>query len=275
MDEFRRANRELWDEWAAVNARSGLYRLDEFRAGKNKLNALEREEMGEVAGLTLLHLMCHFGMDTLSWARLGAAVTGIDFSPEAIRMARELSDETGVPGRFICSELYELPAHLDETFDRVFSSYGVLAWLPDLPGWARIVARYLKPGGRFYLAEFHPAAMLFDDMVEEPEWRVGYDYFAEGPVRFEINGSYADPAAEVRATHSYEWFYPLGKVVTALTEAGLRLEFLHEHPYTVYRQFPFVTEGEDGLWRLPEGMLRVPLLFSLRAVKEAGAQPGA
>lgn len=268
MDEYRRANRELWDEWAHVNARSGLYRLDEFKAGQNKLNALERDEMGDVNGLSLLHLMCHFGMDTLSWARLGAEVTGIDFSPAAIRLARELSEETGIPGRFLCSELYELPDHLDEQFDRVFSSYGVLSWLPDLEAWARIVARYLRPGGVFYLAEFHPAAMVFDDTVERAEWRVAYDYFTPGAVRFDIKGSYADPDAEVRATHSFEWFYPLGKVISALLAAGLRLEFLHEHPFTVYRQFPFVEEGEDGLWRLPAEMPRVPLMFSLRAVKE-------
>ncbi len=267
MDEYRRANQELWDEWAHVNARSGLYRVDEFKAGKNKLNALERHEMGDVNGLSLLHLMCHFGMDTLSWARLGAEVTGIDFSPEAIRLARELSAETGIPGRFLCSELYELPDHLDEQFDRVFSSYGVLSWLPDLEGWARIVARYLRPGGVFYLAEFHPAAMVFDDAVERAEWRVAYDYFTSGPVRFDTKGSYADPDAEVHATHSFEWFYPLGKVISALLAAGLRLEFLHEHPFTVYRQFPFVEPDAEGLWHLPPGLPRIPLMFSLRAVK--------
>jgi SAM-dependent methyltransferase len=268
MDEHRRANRDLWDEWAVVNARSELYRLAQFKAGENKLNPLERGEVGDVRGKTLLHLMCHFGMDTLSWARLGAVVTGVDFSPVAVRMARELSDETKVPGRFLCCELYDLPEHLQETFDLLVMTYGVLSWLPDLDGWARLVARYLRPGGRFYLAEIHPLSLLFDEKAGGVDWKIGYDYFHEGVLSFDVQGSYADPTAKVNAAKSHEWFYTLDRVVSALIREGLRLEFLHEHPFTVYQALPFLERREDGYWHPPSSVPRVPLLFSLRAVKE-------
>lgn len=268
MEPYRLANRNLWDGWAPINARSDLYRLDEFKSGANKLHPLEREEVGDVSGRTLLHLMCHFGMDTLSWARLGAAVTGVDFSSVAIRMARELSAEIGVPGRFLCCDLYDLPRHLDETFDVVYTSYGVLSWLPDLREWARIVARYLRPGGVFYIAEIHPTVLLFTDAVSGPEWKVGYDAFETGALPFEEEGCYSEPGSTARQPLHYEWFYRLGDVVTFLIEAGLRIEYLREHPFTVYRALPFLEQGADGYWRPPEGMLRVPLLFSLRAVRE-------
>ena len=265
MDEYRNANRSLWDEWAHINANSKLYRLDEFRAGQNKLDALVTGELGPVQGQSLLHLQCHFGMDTLSWARLGASVTGVDFSPEAINLATRLSQELNIPAHFICSELYDLPAHLDEQFDIVYTSYGVLTWLPDIRGWAQLVARYLRPGGVFYIAEFHPFAMVFSDAVSEPRWQVDYDYFDSSPMAFPVQGSYADHTAEVKQTTSYEWQHTLGDIVTALIDAGLTIEFLHEHDFTVYEMYPFVTRAEDGYWRLPPGLPRLPLMFSLRA----------
>jgi SAM-dependent methyltransferase len=268
MDEYRRANQALWDEYTGINAASPLYELEKFKAGAIKLHPLERSELeGEVAGKDLLHLQCHFGMDTLSWARLGARVTGVDFSEKAIALARSLSEELSIPARFVCCDLYDLPRHLEGAFDIVFTSYGVLAWLPDLRGWAELVARYLRPGGTFYIAEIHPTAMLFSEKVTGPEWRVGDDYFKEGVAAYQDDGNYADPTAKVENNTSYEWMYQLGTVVSELARAGLRLEYLHEHPFTVYRQFPFLERREDTHWYLPEGMLRVPLLFSLRAVK--------
>jgi len=268
MDEYRRANQRLWDEYTAINAASPLYELQEFKAGAIKLHPLERSELeGEIAGRALLHLQCHFGMDTLSWARLGAHVTGVDFSEKAIALARSLAAELSIPARFVCCELYDLPQHLEDRFDIVYTSYGVLAWLPDLRGWAELVARYLRPGGVFYIAEIHPASMLFSEKVSGPEWRVGYDYFQEEVASYQDEGNYADPTAKVENNTSYEWMHPLGTVVSELTRAGLSLEYLHEHPFTVYRQFPFLERGEDSHWHLPAGMLRVPLLFSLRARK--------
>ena len=268
MDDYRRANQALWDEYTGINAASPLYELEKFKAGAIKLHPLERSELeGEVAGKDLLHLQCHFGMDTLSWARLGARVTGVDFSQKAIALARSLSEELSIQARFVCCDLYDLPRHLEGAFDIVFTSYGVLIWLPDLRGWAELVARYLRPGGIFYMVEFHPAAMLFSESVTEPEWRVAYDYFQEGVTICHDEGNYADRTAETEHNTSYEWMYQLGTVVSELIRAGLRIEYLHEHPFSVYRQFPFLERREDTHWYLPEGMLRVPLLFSLRAVK--------
>jgi SAM-dependent methyltransferase len=265
MDEYRRSNRSLWNEWTHINARSTLYQLEEFKAGQNKLNPLERGELGEVAGKTLLHLQCHFGMDTLSWAMLGAQVTGIDFSDEAVALARSLSEELHIPARFICSDIYDLPQVLDETFDIVYTSYGVLSWLSDIPAWARLAARYLKPGGVFYMAEFHPFAFVFDDGADD--LRVRYPYFETKMFEFPVQGSYADPAAQTETPTSYEWNYRLGEVLTSLIDAGLRLEFVHEHPFTVYQQLPFLVQGADGYFRQPDGRQDVPLMFSVRATK--------
>lgn len=266
MDEYRRANREVWDEWAQLHA-AGAYDVAGFKAGRSSLKALELAEVGEVQGQRLLHLQCHFGMDTLSWARRGAQVTGVDFSPEAIRLARELAAQEAPPvqARFIESDLYALPEQLDETFDVVFTSYGVLTWLDDIPRWAQIAARYVRPGGTFYIAEFHPAAYIFSDQAEN--WQVELDYFHSGVLAFPVEGSYADRSAQVHAKTSYEWNYPLGTVVSSLIAAGLTVEFLHEFEHSVYRQFPFLQRGADGLWRIPPHLPRVPLMFSLRAHK--------
>jgi SAM-dependent methyltransferase len=268
MHEYCRANQQLWDEYTRINAASPLYELDRFKAGAIKLHPLERSELeADVSGKTLLHLQCHFGMDTLSWARLGARVTGMDFSEKAIALARSLSEELLIPARFVCCDLYDLPRHLDGEFDIVFTSYGVLTWLPDLRSWAELVARYLRPGGLFYIAEFHPAGMLFSEKVTGLEWRVGYDYFREEVSICQAEGNYSDRTATLEHNTAHEWTYQLGTVVSELIRAGLRIEYLHEHPFTVYGQFPFLERREDTHWHLPEGMLRVPLLFSLRAVK--------
>ena len=265
MDNYLLSNQALWDEWTTINAGSKMYDLEGFKAGRNSLKALERQEVGDVQGKSLLHLQCHFGFDSLSWARLGARVTGVDFSPQAVRLARSLSTELNIPARFLCSDLYALPEQLDEQFDVVFTSYGVLTWLPNRVRWAQIVARYLKPGGIFYIAEFHPFAMVLNDGAAQPE--MFYSYFDEGPTVCEVHGSYADPTAETQTRVSYEWSYPLGEVVTNLIAAGLRIQFLHEWPYSCYQMFSYLVQGPDGLWRLPDGMKSLPLQFSIRAEK--------
>lgn len=255
----------MWDELAHINAASSLYDLPAFKAGRSSLHQPDLDEVGAVQGKTLLHLQCHFGQDTLSWARLGAQVTGVDFSGEAVALARGLSAECGIPARFIQSNLYDLPEVLDETFDIVYTSYGVLCWLPDLKGWAQLAARYLKPGGVFYLAEFHPFMMVFDDNTVPPQ--VQYPYFHRKALEFATQGSYADRSAQVKQPVSYEWAYPLSDVVSHLVVAGLRIEFLHEFDFCGYEMYPFMVRGEDGFWRLPPEIPALPLLFSIRAVK--------
>ena len=242
--EGMQANRGLWDEWAKLHVHSEMYAHESFLRGRNSLNPLELSEMGSVQGKRLLHLQCHFGHDTLSWARLGAEVTGMDFSHEAINIARQTADGLDLPARFICCNLYDLPQHLDETFDVVFTSYGVLTWLPDLRKWAHIAARYVKPGGSFYMAEFHPFSMVFNDESEQVEQR--YAYFNEGAIVLPAQGSYADREADVHGV-TYEWSYPLGEVLTALIDAGLRIQFVHEFPYTCYQAFPWLEQHPDSV----------------------------
>ena len=267
MNEYTEANRRHWDEITPVHAASDFYDVASFKAGESKLKPIELEELGDVRGKTLLHLQCHFGLDTLSWAREGAAVTGIDFSEQAIETARALASETGIDARFMLSDIYALPDKLDGQFDIVFTSYGVKAWLPDTERWAQVAAHFVKPGGTFYIVEFHPFAGIFDDEPGVTDLRVRYPYFpTDDPMRFENDGTYA-ASAKLEHRVTYEWPHTLGDIVTALIEAGLRIEFLHEFPFSTYKQLPFMEVSADGTVRLKEHNGSVPLLFSIKATK--------
>lgn len=265
MDDYTQANRAVWNAWTEHH-RDSDHHLDveRFQTSGSSLRAIERAELGDVAGKTLLHLQCNMGCDTLSWARLGAAVTGVDLADAAIERARALALEAGLAGRFIRSDLYELPNALDERFDIVFASYGALCWMPDLARWAEIVARYVKPGGEFYIVDMHPFGMLFESQhahATDTTFQVVAPYF---------HG--AQPVAE-RAQHTggaagmvYAWHYGLGEVISALVDAGLHITFVHEFPMAHYQQFPVLVPREDGLWHWPEGSGNtMPLLFSILA----------
>lgn len=258
-------NRQFWDEVVPIHAKSALYDVPGFVAGRLSLDELERSEVGDVKGKTLLHLQCHFGLDTLSWVRLGAQATGIDYSPAAISAARRLAEACSLSADFLCCNLYDLPQHLSRQFDIVFTSYGVLCWLPDLKEWARIAASFVKPGGFFYIAEFHPFSYVFNDQSDTLQVR--YPYFKRETTSFTEEGTYADREALVTNQTTEEWTYRLGDVVTALLDAGLQLEFLHEHPFTVYEQFPFLEKNAPERWRFPANDEPIPLMFSLRAKK--------
>ncbi|MBN1311031.1 MAG: class I SAM-dependent methyltransferase [Anaerolineae bacterium] len=270
-DRYGQANLNLWNEWAIIHEKSASYDVEGFKSGKLSLHQLELEEVGDVSGKSLLHLQCHFGLDTLSWARLGATVTGIDFSDKAIEIARRLSCELDIPATFILSDVYGLPDVLDGQFDIVFTSYGVLCWLRDIGRWAHIVAHFLKPGGMFYIAELHPFAYVFDDEADTPELKVRYPYFGQSePLEFEGDGSYAEPETPVSQRVHYEWDHRLGEIVTALIDAGLRIEFLHEFPYTVDgSMLPSMQLGDDGYYHLSEGDGIIPLMYSIKAQKLA------
>jgi len=266
MDEHIEANKRLWDAWTDAHVRSEFYDVEGFKRGGCTLSPIEIEEVGDVAGKRLLHLQCHFGMDTLSWARLGAKVTGVDLSERSIAQARALAEELDIPADFHQSNIYELPEKLTGQFDIVFTSAGVLAWLPDLAKWGQVIAHLLAPGGTFYIREFHPAADVFGDR-DTPEPVVSHPYFNTGEaLRAELEGSYADPGAAVK-NESYEWFHSLADVVNALIGAGLRIEFLHEFPYTTYKSHPWLTQGDDGLWRYEGVPNSIPLMFSIKATR--------
>ncbi len=268
MNEYTESNKLLWNEYVRIHTKSAFYDLPGFKAGRSSLDEIEREGLPDVSGKSLLHLQCHFGMDTLSWARLGAQATGADFSEEAITFARSLSAELDIPAEFVCSDLYELPEKLDKQFDIVFTSYGALTWLPDVKRWGEVVGHFLKPGGVFYIVEFHPFAMVFDDRDSATDLRVHYPYFEEKAMRFDDACSYADGSVKVQNNVSYEWMYRIGDVVSALAAAGLRIEYLKEYPHTCEQSLPFLVKSEDGWWRLPgEAEDAIPLIFALRAVK--------
>lgn len=262
------ANRARWEELGAIHPDTDYYDVEGFRAGESSLDWLEREGVGDVAGESLLHLQCHLGMDTLSWLREGAdRVVGVDFSSTAIEAARDLAAREGLADRatFVESDLYDLPDALDEEFDVVFTSYGVLNWLPDVEEWAEVVAHFLQPGGRFFIAELHPISHVFmelrmDDRTVRSEW----PYFSGEPQRFDADGSYADPDANVKHTVTHEWSHSLGEIVTALVDAGLVIDELREHPFACFEQFPGrMAQRDDGHWEIPDE--DYPLTFSLRA----------
>jgi len=269
MDEFFDANRRLWDGLTRLHRDSAFYDVAGFKAGGTSLREVELAEMGDVAGKSLLHLQCHFGLDTLSWARRGARVVGVDLSETAIAEARGLSEELSIPAEFIACNVYDLPERLDRRFDLVYTSYGVIRWLPDLARWARLVARFLKPGGVFYMVEFHPLASMLDD-----HGRMAHAYFHEhAPERWEESGSYAAPDAEFRH-ESYEWAHSLGETVSALLDAGLKLDMLREHPFSAYDCFPNLVRQSPQRWTFqspdwpgPGAPPAAPLMFSLRARK--------
>jgi SAM-dependent methyltransferase len=272
MDPYVRGNQQLWEEWADINFHSPFYDVAGFKASPDSLSSPIRDGVGDVAGKSLLHLQCHFGKDTLRWALAGATVTGIDFSAKAIAYAQQLATEMRIPATFIQTDLYDLPQVLHKPFDVVFTSDGVLGWLPDLDRWGEIIGRFLKPGGIFFIVEAHPTLMIFDD-TQPTELRVKYPYFHQPePLVFTPHvGTYADPNAVVTQTE-YAWQHSMADIINPLLRAGLRLEYLQEFPYVTWQALPFLVQDAEGYWRLPSEYPQLPLSFAIRAVK--GEIPG-
>ena len=276
MDEYLAANRKLWEMWTRVNLASELYGVEEFAAGRGSdLDAIVRAGPGDVRGKSLLHLQCHFGMDTIRWARHGATVTGADFSEPAIDAARALAARMDVPATFVHSDLYGLPERLSGRFDVVFTSHGVLGWLPDLDRWARVIEHFLAPGGLFYIVEVHPLVVIFDDRAAAPPLRLLYPYFhGPDPIREVNTGCYAAPAASFTSVE-HVWLHRMSDVIGALLRVGLVIESFEEYPFMAWPFFPWMERGADRWWRMPahaalaQGPGSLPLMFSLKATKRA------
>lgn len=268
---WQQANLSNWNNRAALHIRdaTGFYNVEGFLAGQDMLHAIEASEIGDVKGKRLLHLQCHFGLDTLSLARRGAIVTGLDFSPVAIEGARKLAAQANIPATFVEADVYHAREVIDGAFDMVFSTWGTICWLPDVTRWAKVVADMLPPGGTFYFLDSHPSAQVLDERDGHLEPTYGWRTPMEKPDMFEESQSYTGDAHEEAVT-LYNWIHPLSDIVGGLLEAGLRLEFLHEHEHLPYRLFPMMTPTGDCLFRLPDGAVPIPLSFSLRAVKADG-----
>ena len=265
-DKYMNVNLKRWNELVDINAQSELYNLEDFKKGNSSLHSIELKELGNVKGKTLLHLQCHFGMDTLSWARLGADVTGIDYSKNAINLAKELSKELNIPARFIQSNIYDIKDVIKEEFDIIYTSYGVLCWLPDMGKWAQIISSSLKPGGIFYVIDSHPFGFLIDE--NQDAFKVGYNYFTHGePVQWEEGESYADPTFKLKNQKSYEWFHTMGEIVNSLIDVDLKIEFLHEFPFCYHNIHPDMKLREDGYYEFINLNFSVPMMFSIRAHK--------
>ena len=267
LEQYKNANRSYWDELVAIHAASEFYNLQAFKSGVSTLHSIETTEIDDVQGKHLLHLQCHFGLDTLSWARLGAKVVGVDFSEKAIELAGSLAHEMDIPAQFICSDVYELPTKLNRRFDIVFTSYGVLTWLPDLSAWAKVLARFLKPTGFVYIVDDHPYASMLDE-AEDGTVLPSHSYFqSPEPMWLSPGGSYADRTAPVVNEH-YEWHHTLEELVSAVVEAGLVIESLREFPVCSWQRFSAMSKDKDGWWRINGDPF--PLTFSLKARLGAG-----
>jgi len=267
-EQAEQTNRALWDEVAPVHYKA-YQEVEILRGGGSALDEIELSEIGDATGKTLLHLQCHIGTDTLSWARQGAIVTGVDFSPESLAHARRLSEELGLPATFVQSNIYDLRAALDGQFDIVYTSRGVLCWLRDLDEWARIIAHFLKPGGIFYIMESHPISNVFEE-GKPGELSIANRYFhqAEPSLWDENYPDYAD-GKYIPQHPSYEWEWSLSEIFNAVLKAGLVIESFNEYERIFFKRFPGMQADPDGWYTLPQYTGKLPLLFTLKA-----RQPG-
>lgn len=265
MDEQLQANRANWDDRTRIHVESAFYDVDAWLRDRPGPRSREVEALGDVAGMRLLHLQCHFGLDTLQWARAGAEVTGLDFSPAAIAAARDLAERAGLEdrARFVCADVFEAAEALDHsTFDIVYVSLGALCWLPSVDRWASQVGALVKPGGRFYMHDGHPVSWALAD--DQPTFQESY-FEEDAPFVDDADGTYADPDSAIEHRRSYEWNHGIGETVTALIRNGLQIDSIVEHDWTVWRRFPWLVAHGKHYWTSPPDMPRVPLTFTVLA----------
>ncbi len=255
-------NRQTWNEKVKIHVESKMYDLEAFKRGKSSLMSYELEAIGEVQGKSLLHLQCHFGQDTLSWSRMGANCVGIDISDEGIAMAKALNTELDLNASFVRCNVLETSEFVKDKFDIVFTSYGVIGWLPDLKPWAQMIAERLKSGGFFYMVEFHPIVWMFDYEKYPPEMR--YGYMQDEVIYEEYEGTYADSSSKM-ISKEYGWNHGLSEVVNALIAAGLHISYLNEYDESPYNILPDLLETKSGMYKSKD--MLYPLLFEIKAIK--------
>lgn len=265
MSDYLAANRANWDERVPIHVASAFYDVERWLTEGPRPRDRELELLGDVSGLDVVHLQCHFGLDTLAFANAGARVTGLDFSSAAIAEARHLAERSGLAerARFVEADVLRSAEVLSpEDYDIVYVSLGALCWLPSVEQWASQVAALLRPGGRLYLHDVHPLAWALAD----DDLRLEYSYFEESePYVDDSDATYADGAARLRNARSYEWNHSIGEIVTAVLDKGLRVAALTEHDWTVWPRFPWLVETASHRWAPPPNEPRVPLTFTLLA----------
>lgn len=273
MDDYRTVNRANWDDRVPAHAASPGYGVDRFIADPEYLSRVVRFDLprlGDISGLRGVHLQCHIGTDTISLARLGASMTGLDFSPPALEQARSLATRTGADATFVESEVYAAADVLDRgAFDLVFTGIGALCWLPSIRGWADVVATLLRPGGRLFIREGHPMLWTIQDGREDDLLVVRYPYFERAePMVFSGGGTYVATEVDFEHNVTHEWNHGIGEIVTALMDAGLDLTALTEHDSVPWQALPGAMEQTgDGEWRLTDQPWRLPHSYTLQAVK--------
>jgi 2-polyprenyl-3-methyl-5-hydroxy-6-metoxy-1,4-benzoquinol methylase len=259
-ENYLALNRQNWNNRVEGHLQSDFYRMDAFRSGENSLKEIELGLLGDVSGKKVLHLQCHFGQDSLSLARMGAHVTGIDFSEKAIESAKTLASELELQATFICCDIYDSRQFLTEKFDIVYTTYGTIGWLPDLSKWAEVIANSLKPNGKLIFVEFHPVVWMFDDDFQ----KVAYNYFQDEAIVEEISGSYADKSLEITDT-TITWNHGLSEVYQALQNAGLTINHFSEYPFSPYDCLKDLVEVEPNRFQVKHLLNKIPMVYALTA----------
>lgn len=263
MDDYKEINKAAWNLKTDIHIDSEFYNNELFLNGESSLKSIELGLLGDIQGKSILHLQCHFGQDTISLSRLGAKVTGIDLSDNAINYAQKMAKELSVGARFICSDIYELPNVLDDKFDIVFTSYGVIGWLPDMEQWAKIVAHYLKPDGQFIMVEFHPVVWMFNDDFNA----IDYSYFKGVEIIEQLEGSYADRNAEIKYT-TVTWTHSLSEVINSLIQAGVCITRFEEYDYSPYNCFKHTIQIDKDKYRIKHLSDKLPMIYAITGVSK-------
>ena len=260
--EYFSANKATWNDKVKVHAESDMYAMEAFKKGKTSLMRYELDALGDVNGKSLLHLQCHFGQDTLSWSRLGAKCVGVDLSDEGVKLAQQLNKELNLESKFVCCNVLDTSKHVEGVFDIVFTSYGVIGWLPDLKPWGQMIAEKLKKGGTFYMVEFHPIVWMFDYLEGKPIMK--YGYMQDEVIYEEYEGTYANQDSKMMSKE-YGWNHGLSEVINALTSAGLKIEYLNEYDESPYNVLPELVETKSGNYVTKDKLY--PLIFEIKATK--------
>ena len=261
--DYININKETWNNKVAVHIDSDFYDMKGFLNGKSTLNAIELELLGKVKGKRILHLQCHFGQDTMTFSRMGANATGVDLSDKSIEKAREINAKLNLDATFVCCDIYDAPKFINEKFDIIFTSYGTIGWFPNLDKWAKVISHFLKPDGKFVMADFHPVVWMFDNDFKE----IFYNYFNFEEIIEEETGTYADKNASL-SSKTITWNHPISEILNALITNSLELICFNEYDYSPYNCFNQTEEFEPNKFRIKHLENKIPMVYSIAAIKK-------